>query len=454
MRTLLRFCAASSVLMAGDLFLADAFRSSAQVPAVQPGQVLISELRYRGPNGTRDEFIELYNNTDNDIFVQSVDQSGGWSVVASNGEITGPVCTVPNETRIPARGHLLCANTDPDFGSGYSLGGYPSGNPTPAPTASPTPAGFAGATPDRPFIIDDLPDGFGVALFATQSGTNANANTRLDAFGFTQTPAGFKEGNGFPVVPGSGNEHTLYRDLSGGTPKDTQDNAADFRLVATTQSLQTQLLGAPGPENLNSPVQHNADIKARLLDPFVLSSAPPNRERRPNVEPNANLGTLLIRRRFTNNTGTNVTRLRFRVVEITTAGNENSCGTQGQCADLRALSSNNIGQVATSDGSLETVRGVRLEADPPITPNGGGFNSSLSADFVNLSTPLAPGFSINIEFKLGVMRTGPFRFLINVEADVQQPNNVASATAGKKPRARSRGRARAGVRLDSPLDER
>jgi hypothetical protein len=65
--------------------------------------------------------------------------------------------------------------------------------------------------------------------------------------------------------------------------------------------------------------------------------------------------------------------------------------------------------------SVVTVRGVRLE-QPPDQPAGGAMNSSLSADFITLGTPLGPGASVNIEFKLGVMQTGNFRFFVNIEA--------------------------------------
>src|SRR5215210_1621398 len=98
---------------------------------IQPGQVIISELRLRGPAGEEDEFIELYNNTDQAITVQALDTSGGWAVAISDGQITGPLFTIPNGTVIPARGHLLGANTN-----AYSLGSYPSGNPSPTPPIS------------------------------------------------------------------------------------------------------------------------------------------------------------------------------------------------------------------------------------------------------------------------------------------------------------------------------
>ncbi|MCA1618927.1 MAG: hypothetical protein LC795_06365 [Acidobacteria bacterium] len=54
----------------------------------------------------------------------------------------------------------------------------------------------------------------------------------------------------------------------------------------------------------------------------------PNRERRPNVELNADLGALLFRRTFTNSTGAPASRLRFRVIDLTGPGTPASqCGS-------------------------------------------------------------------------------------------------------------------------------
>jgi hypothetical protein len=206
--------------------------------------------------------------------------------------------------------------------------------------------------------------------------------------------------------------------------KDTNNNAADFIYAGTAPDITGNLLGAPGPENLASPVLHNHDFGASPLDPSVPSSSPPNRERRPNVVPNGNLGIMFIRRTYTNNTGAPVSRLRFRVVNLTTLGTENQCGGQ-TCADLRAITSTD-GEAGVG-GQVVTVRGVRLE-EPPAQPAGGGFNSSLSADFITLASPLLPGQSVNIQFVLGVMRTGPFRFFINIEALTAPPPVIVSPT--------------------------
>ncbi|MFN2492886.1 MAG: hypothetical protein ABR501_08390 [Pyrinomonadaceae bacterium] len=103
------------------------------------------------------------------------------------------------------------------------------------------------------------------------------------------------------------------------------------------------------------------------------------------------------------------------MIDITTLGTPGSeCANN--CADLRALTSLD-GEAAVA-GQVVTVRGVRLEESPtgPLQPNRGGFNSSWSADFITLGTPLPSGNSVDIQFKVGIMRTGNFRIYINIEA--------------------------------------
>jgi hypothetical protein len=53
---------------------------------------------------------------------------------------------------------------------------------------------------------------------------------------------------------------------------------------------------------------------------------------------------------------------------------------------------------------------------PPLQPNGGAFNSTISAGTVTLATPIAPGGTVNVQFLLGIQQTGAFRFFVNVEA--------------------------------------
>jgi hypothetical protein len=104
-----------------------------------------------------------------------------------------------------------------------------------------------------------------------------------------------------------------------------------------------------------------------------------------------------------------LTRLRFRIVDLTTRGNQ----TAGQ-ADLRLLTSSDR-DVTNSGEQAVVLRGVTLNQSGS-QPEGGGLNSTLTAGAVTLGTPLAPNASINIEFRLGVQQNGGFRFFVNVEA--------------------------------------
>src|SRR4030095_1875604 len=72
------------------------FKAPPPHPAAGPHSALISEVRLRGPAGAEDEFIEVYNNSDGPLVVQATDTSGGWTIALSNGQITGPLFTIPN----------------------------------------------------------------------------------------------------------------------------------------------------------------------------------------------------------------------------------------------------------------------------------------------------------------------------------------------------------------------
>lgn len=123
-----------------------------------------------------------------------------------------------------------------------------------------------------------------------------------------------------------------------------------------------------------------------------------------------------------NNTGASVTRLRFRIIDLDTFP------AASGFADLRARTSSAVVVAGINDTvtcaatgapatppCTATVQGTTLE-QPPSQPNGGGFNSSLSAGTVTLATPLANGASINLQFLLGLQQTGSFRIYVNVEA--------------------------------------
>ena len=377
---------------------------------VAAGQLIISEFRVRGPNGQNDEFIEIYNNSGADHTVAAISGSG-YGVAASDGTTR---CSIPNGTVIPNRGHYLCVNS-----VGYSLASYPAGNGT-------TATGDATYTTD---IIDNA----GIALFNNNTGGGSyTLANRMDAVGSTaEANTLYKEGTGYPQLTPFSIDYSFYRDNCGkggsittfgacsiDTPKDTNNNAADFVFVDTngTSAGAGQRLGAPGPENLSSPIQRNASFAVNLLDICVAPASPPNRVRDFTSDPinNSTFGTLDIRRTVVNNTGGNVTRLRFRVIDVTTFP------APSGIADLRPRTATSV--VVTVDRppcgsgtSNVTVNGTTLE-QPPSQPNGGGFNSSMSAGVVTLATPIANGASVDVRFLLGIQQTGSFKFYINVEA--------------------------------------
>src|SRR3712207_4196193 len=210
--------------------------------------LVISELRLRGPNGASDEFVEIYNDGNSDVTVNAFDGSAGFALAASDGTTR---FTIPNGTVIPARGHYLGVNS-----VGYSLAAYPAGNGTTA-------------TGDATYTTD-IPDNAGVALFNTANPANFTLTNRLDAAGnASEANTLYKEGTGYPDRITFNTDNSFYRDLTSGKPLDTGDNNNDFLYVDTQGTCALSVpggcpsidftrrgrhLGAPGPENLTSPI--------------------------------------------------------------------------------------------------------------------------------------------------------------------------------------------------------
>lgn len=387
------------------------------------GAILVSELRTSGPGGAGDDFVEIYNNSDSPHTVAASDASAGYGLFkmgATCGAAPVLIGVIPNGTVIPARGHFLFV------GSAYSLGNY----------------GGTGAAAGDQTLSADIESDRNVGIFNTSALAGLSSVTRLDAIGFgSNTGANcdlLREGTTLTPLVGSVLEYSYVRDEcgkkgnpstfgacpTGGATQDTNNNANDMIFVETTGAVTVagQRLGAPGPQNMGSP-RFNSAILTLLLDNTKGAPASPNRDRNNSISiPNGANGTMTIRRRFVNTTGAPVTRLRFRIVDIS------ALTTGGGNADLRALSStsvviNGIQDSATclaSNGSATTpctvtVQGTTLE-QPPTQPLGGALNSSMSAGTITLATPLAPGASINLQFLLGVQNTGSFKFFFNVEA--------------------------------------
>ncbi|HXD32427.1 MAG TPA: FG-GAP-like repeat-containing protein [Pyrinomonadaceae bacterium] len=369
------------------------------------GLLTISEFRLRGPNSgaaATDEFIELYNDSNSPLTISSSDGSSGYSVAASDGVVR---FVIPNGTVIPARGHFLGVNS-----AGYSLSNYPAGSGTTA-------------TGDATYTTN-IADNAGIALFTTSNPANFALGTRLDAVGSTnEANTLYREGAGYVPLSPFSIDCTLYRDLrGGGPPKDTDNNAADF-LLADTNGTSTggqQRLGAPGPENLSSPILNSATLPVGLLDTGVSQTAAPNQVRDMTVDPpnNATFGTVSYRRTFTNLTGQPLTRLRFRLTNV------NTFPAASGTADMRARTSSDI-NVSVSGGGSVLVRGTTLE-QPPSQPNGGGFNSSLSVPSVTGATPLAPGANINVQFVFGIQQDG--NFLVETDLVTLANPNILTVT--------------------------
>jgi hypothetical protein len=395
------------VARTGTLLVADQIITITQAAGAPPpdptptpaavGQVLISEFRIDGPQGAEDQFVELYNNTDQPLTVWADDGSTGWALVSTTGAggALDALCIIQNGTTLPTHGHYLYTPA-----RGYSLSSYGGANGA---AADATGLAIYTHAADAPFA--------GLALFRTSNPANWTTVHRLDAVGGPLSSAHLREGAGVAQNFGfvSDAQYSWVRKLTTGAPQDTGDNAQDFALVSIKGGLLGGVqatLGAPGPENLTSPIQRNAQIKASLVDTGVASTAPPNRVRDIAPVPNGAQGTLVIRRKFKNGLNVSVTRLRFRIVDITTAPAPNA-----STADLRALDSADV--TVTTTGGNVLVKGTTID-QPPAQVAGGGLNSTFT---INLTGgALTPGATVNVQFTLGVQQGGSFRFLINVEA--------------------------------------
>jgi Big-like domain-containing protein/Calx-beta domain-containing protein/cadherin-like protein len=411
-----------------NLTIVDGTATGTILVSNQPGTILISELRTSGPAGAGDDFVEIYNNSDTPHTVN--DGSGindafhGYGLYKMGADCNAnPVLigVIPNGTVLPGRGHYLFV------GSAYSLTNY----------------GGSGAAAGDQVMSQDIENDRNVAIFSTTSLVNLSPANRFDAVGFGANTGAvcdlLREGTTLTPLSGSVLEHSYFRDecgkkgnsatfgpcLTAGFTMDSNVNVDDF-VFADTSATSTpagQRMGAPGPQNLAAARLLNVAIPAVLVDATKGSTVAPNRVRDQTPQgPNAINGTMSIRRRFINNTGAPVTRLRFRIIDISTFP------VSGAVADLRVLDSlavtvNGVTDSATCAATgtpatvpcSVTVFGTTLE-QPPTQALGGALNSSLSAGTITVPTPLAPGQSINLQFLLGVQQTGSFKFFFNIEA--------------------------------------
>jgi hypothetical protein len=385
----------------------------ASAAPIANGNLIISELRFRGPQGARDEFIELFNPGPAAVLVNTSDNSDGWAVASNNGTTTTILAVIPNGTIIPAGGYFLLAD-NPDGSNGptvtYSLGGY-SAN------------GVRGADSDLGFH-NDIPDTGGIAIFKTSTAANFSASTVMDAVGFASLPAGslFKEGNGIPTDASfsANNQFALVRTESGGAFQDAAENETDFRVVdinGTSFGSAGQRLGAPAPQNLSSGFYRGALLPVSLIDSSVSATSAPNQvvDATPGDPNTSSNGTVSFRRTVVNSTNSPVTFLRFRVTSLSTFPNP------GGTADLRLISSTSQ-SVSTNDAAVcgglapcsVTANALTFET-PPNQANGGGINSTVRAGVITLANPLAPGARVNVNLVFGIQQSGTMSFAVDAE---------------------------------------
>ncbi|HEX7175544.1 MAG TPA: Calx-beta domain-containing protein [Pyrinomonadaceae bacterium] len=375
-----------------------------------PGTFLISEVRTSGPGGAGDDYVEVYNNSDTPLTVQTTDGSAGYAVVATNNGCSGdPVILgiIPNTTVIPARGHFLFV------GPTYSLTAVAAGNLT---------------------LTAGINDDANVGLFSTSTLINLSSVAKLDGVGFGLNTADLcdliREGATLPTAQGSTQQYAFVREftlvaVNVPTPTDANDNATDFTVVSTTAStpvsaaITAPTLGAPGPQNMASPkLKKYSQVGVQYLDPTVAPNLAPNRVRKgcatPGVEeclPNRSAqGTMHLRRTFTNNTGGPISQLRFRVYDIT-----GFPVTVAGDADMRLINAPQVTGVTGPSIGTVTVEATTLDG-PTQTTFGGGLNSSVTAGIITLGNQLGNGASIHINFMLGVQQTGNYRVFVIVEA--------------------------------------
>lgn len=379
-------------------------------PAVNPGDLVISEFRFHGPTGANDEFVELFNRTTQSIDVNSdEDNSVFWlEYWAPTPEPAGAVQLVaPLDSDIGGRQKFLWTNK-PEVGAGYSLDGY-------------AVADVENDVTD----VGDVPHNGGVTLYYDPDVTDGiNQRTAIDRAGFSTGSGGgvsYFEGVGEPPIAALNTEQYSHvrKFTNVGLPTDTNSNAPDFDLVVTDKTSsyggQPAIMGAPGPENRAAPYLENDGATAApndgmlsaLQNPAVSASAWPNREY---VGVSGTTpGTLTIRRRVINRTGSPVSELRFRITQLTTYGT-----AAPNQALLRAIDTN----TATVAG--EPALGAKLEEPPNQLPDGGGINSSM---FVNLAEDpgltdgvITPGGDVVVTFRFAVDRGGSYLFSYNHEA--------------------------------------
>jgi hypothetical protein len=154
-----------------------------------PDHILISEFRTRGPSGVGDEFIEIFNPSDETVDI------GGWLIKKSSGcgISAATLLTITADVQLPPGQYFLAA-----------------------------PLGASVSDPDQNFSAG-IADNGGIAIFDNQG-------TVIDRVGMCATTL-YLEGS--PLSPMASNVDESYErsDDTSDSYDDTDDNFADFSLI-------------------------------------------------------------------------------------------------------------------------------------------------------------------------------------------------------------------------------
>jgi uncharacterized repeat protein (TIGR01451 family) len=179
-------------------------------PVANPGDVLISEFRFRGPSGANDEFIELYNRT-----TAPIDISGYKIFRSNNAGATNLTATIGSGVTLGSGCHYLLTNSN---------------------SSGPYSGSVAG---DQTYGTGVADDG-GIAL--TIPGGTATTGI-IDQVGLSAGSA-YKEGTS--LAPLTTNTNQSYERKPGGAAgngTDTNNNASDFLLNASSSNPQNLSTG-------------------------------------------------------------------------------------------------------------------------------------------------------------------------------------------------------------------
>ncbi len=199
-----------------------------------PG-IVISELRFSGPNGVSDEFIELFNASNAPIEI------GGWQVrVSGNGSTANQL-----RTMIPANAKSLVG-----AGCYYLI------------TFTPGTGGYSGLVAGDHIYVTGFADGGGVAIGPSDTALADQVGFHAGTLYQEPVPPPGTLGTGF--IP-FGGPSTLNRSFErkpgdGAGHVDTNNNAVDFQYIVESDPQVTHV---PNPQNSASPCVETVETSVK-----------------------------------------------------------------------------------------------------------------------------------------------------------------------------------------------